>query len=81
MPRPGSRSRHGSCSAIRTDDPPALHRFLAERAGSGGTREVAGASHALSVSRPDTVPRRSSTAIDSLAGWPLAVAPATVSPR
>jgi pimeloyl-ACP methyl ester carboxylesterase len=35
--------------------PAALHRFMAKRAGSRGTREVAGASHALSVSRPDAV--------------------------
>jgi hypothetical protein len=33
----------------------ALHRFLAERAGAKGTREVAGASHALTVSAPDVV--------------------------
>ncbi|MBD8079024.1 alpha/beta fold hydrolase [Cellulosimicrobium arenosum] len=30
-------------------------RFLAERAGSRGTTEIPGASHALSVSRPDAV--------------------------
>jgi pimeloyl-ACP methyl ester carboxylesterase len=30
-------------------------RFMAERAGSKGTREVAGASHAISVSAPDQV--------------------------
>lgn len=35
--------------------PVAAHRFEAERAGSRGTREVVGASHALSVSRPDAV--------------------------
>jgi pimeloyl-ACP methyl ester carboxylesterase len=35
--------------------PAALSRFLAERAGSRGTHEVAGASHALSVSSPDEV--------------------------
>ena len=35
--------------------PAALHRFVAERAGSVSTREVAGASHAISVSRPDAV--------------------------
>jgi pimeloyl-ACP methyl ester carboxylesterase len=35
--------------------PAALHRFMAERAGSKGTREVAGASHALSVSTPEPV--------------------------
>jgi pimeloyl-ACP methyl ester carboxylesterase len=35
--------------------PAALHRFLAERAGAKSTREMAGASHALSVSDPDAV--------------------------
>ncbi|TDO58948.1 pimeloyl-ACP methyl ester carboxylesterase [Kribbella sp. VKM Ac-2571] len=35
--------------------PVALHRFLAERAGAKDTREIAGASHALSVSRPEAV--------------------------
>ncbi|TCM37188.1 alpha/beta fold hydrolase [Kribbella sp. VKM Ac-2568] len=35
--------------------PFAAHRFFAERAGSRGTREVAGGSHALSVSQPGPV--------------------------
>jgi pimeloyl-ACP methyl ester carboxylesterase len=35
--------------------PVALHRFMAERAGAKDVREVAGASHALSVSAPDAV--------------------------
>ncbi|MEU8613398.1 alpha/beta hydrolase [Actinoplanes sp. NPDC048791] len=35
--------------------PVALHRFLAERASARGVREIAGASHALSVSQPDAV--------------------------
>jgi pimeloyl-ACP methyl ester carboxylesterase len=35
--------------------PVALSRFMAERAGSRGTRELAGASHALSVSQPGAV--------------------------
>jgi pimeloyl-ACP methyl ester carboxylesterase len=35
--------------------PVALHRFLAERAAAKGVREIAGASHALSVSRPEAV--------------------------
>jgi len=35
--------------------PVALHRFVAERASARGVREIAGASHALSVSRPDAV--------------------------
>jgi len=35
--------------------PVALHRFVAERANARGVREIAGASHALSVSQPDAV--------------------------
>ena len=35
--------------------PVALSRFLAERAGAKSTREMAGASHALSVSDPEAV--------------------------
>jgi pimeloyl-ACP methyl ester carboxylesterase len=35
--------------------PPAALRFMAERAASRGTREVAGASHAVAASRPDEV--------------------------
>jgi len=35
--------------------PVALHRFMAERAAAKGVREIAGASHALSVSRPEAV--------------------------
>jgi pimeloyl-ACP methyl ester carboxylesterase len=35
--------------------PVAVHRAGAERAGSRGTREVAGASHAISVSQPEAV--------------------------
>jgi pimeloyl-ACP methyl ester carboxylesterase len=35
--------------------PFALHRYLANRAGAKGTREVPGASHALSISQPDAV--------------------------
>ncbi|TCC31001.1 alpha/beta fold hydrolase [Kribbella speibonae] len=35
--------------------PVALHRFFAERAGAKDTREIAGASHALSVSQPEAV--------------------------
>ncbi|MFF0497845.1 alpha/beta fold hydrolase [Nocardia aobensis] len=35
--------------------PVALHRFMADRAGAAGVREVPGASHALSVSQPDAV--------------------------
>ncbi|MEV4362960.1 alpha/beta hydrolase [Nonomuraea sp. NPDC049625] len=35
--------------------PAAALRFMAERAGSRGTREVAGASHAIATSQPDAV--------------------------
>jgi pimeloyl-ACP methyl ester carboxylesterase len=35
--------------------PVALHRFLAERAGAQASRELAGASHAISVSEPEAV--------------------------
>jgi pimeloyl-ACP methyl ester carboxylesterase len=35
--------------------PPALHRFMAERAGSQRTVEIPGASHALPVSQPQAV--------------------------
>jgi pimeloyl-ACP methyl ester carboxylesterase len=35
--------------------PVALHRFMAQRAGAKGVREIAGASHALSVSQPEAV--------------------------
>jgi pimeloyl-ACP methyl ester carboxylesterase len=35
--------------------PAELHRFMAKRANAKGTREIAGASHALSVSQPEAV--------------------------
>nr|WP_296072152.1 alpha/beta hydrolase [uncultured Actinoplanes sp.] len=35
--------------------PVALHRFMAERAAAKGVREIAGASHAISVSQPTPV--------------------------
>ena len=35
--------------------PAELHRFMAKRANARSTREIAGASHALSVSQPDAV--------------------------
>lgn len=35
--------------------PAELHRFMAKRANARGIREIAGASHALSVSHPDAV--------------------------
>jgi pimeloyl-ACP methyl ester carboxylesterase len=43
--------------------PVALHRFLAERSGAKDTREIAGASHALSVSQPEAV---TATILDAL---------------
>jgi len=45
--------------------PVALHRFFAERAGAKDTREIAGASHALSVSQPEAV---TSTILDAIGG-------------
>jgi len=44
--------------------PVALHRFMAERAGAKASRELAGASHALSVSEPDAV---TATILDAIA--------------
>jgi pimeloyl-ACP methyl ester carboxylesterase len=44
--------------------PAELHRFMAERAGSKGTTEIAGASHAPTVSQPDAV---AATILDALA--------------
>lgn len=41
-------------------------RFMAERASSKGTREVAGASHAVGVSNPDTVATTILDAVDAL---------------
>jgi pimeloyl-ACP methyl ester carboxylesterase len=45
--------------------PVAMHRFMAERANSKGTREVLGASHALSVSNPDVVAASIFDAVDA----------------
>jgi pimeloyl-ACP methyl ester carboxylesterase len=50
--------------------PVALHRSHAARAGARGTREVAGASHALSVSCPDAVAKTILTAVDAVAAVP-----------
>ncbi len=44
--------------------PAALERFMADRAGAKETREMAGASHALSVSEPDAV---TATILDAIA--------------
>ncbi|WP_350348376.1 alpha/beta hydrolase [Agromyces sp. G08B096] len=44
--------------------PVALHRFFAERAGSRGTRELRGVSHALTVSAPEEV---AATVLDAVA--------------
>ena len=46
--------------------PVAAHRFMAERAGSRGTLEVAGGSHALSVSAPDAVATTILTAVSAV---------------
>ena len=45
--------------------PAELHRFLAERAGSRGTSELAGASHASCVSHPDEVAASILDAVDA----------------
>jgi pimeloyl-ACP methyl ester carboxylesterase len=44
--------------------PVALHRFMAERAGAKTSRELAGGSHALSVSEPEAV---TATILDAIA--------------
>jgi pimeloyl-ACP methyl ester carboxylesterase len=47
--------------------PAALHRFMAERANARGVTEVAGASHAISVSRPEAVTETILAAIEGCA--------------
>lgn len=47
--------------------PVALHRFMADRAGAKTVRELAGASHALSVSQPDAVTATILEAVDAVA--------------
>lgn len=47
--------------------PVALHRFMAERANARGVTEVAAASHAISVSRPETVTETILAAIEGTA--------------
>jgi pimeloyl-ACP methyl ester carboxylesterase len=46
--------------------PVALHRFMAGRAGAKGVREVSGASHALSVSHPESVTASILEAVDAI---------------
>ena len=46
--------------------PVALHRFMADRAGSKGTMEIPGASHALMVSNPDAVAATILTAVNAV---------------
>ena len=46
--------------------PVALHRFMADRAGARRATEVAGASHAISASRPDAV---AATILDAVEHW------------
>ena len=46
--------------------PVALHRFMADRAGARNATEVADASHAISVSRPDAV---TATILDAVEHW------------
>jgi len=47
--------------------PAELQRFMADRAGAKGVREIAGASHALSVSQPDAVAEIIGEAIEATA--------------
>ncbi|MEV1328454.1 alpha/beta hydrolase [Micromonospora costi] len=47
--------------------PVALHRFMADRAGAKGVREVRGASHALAVSQPEIVAASILAAVDAVA--------------
>lgn len=53
--------------------PAALSRFVADRAASKGTREIAGASHAISLSNPDPV---ATTILDAVRATMLAPATA-----
>jgi pimeloyl-ACP methyl ester carboxylesterase len=53
--------------------PAALHRFMADRAGSRGTLEIPGASHALMVSNPDAVAATILTAVDAVGAATSAV--------
>jgi len=46
--------------------PVALHRFMADRAGAKGVREVSGGSHALSVSHPESVTASILEAVDAV---------------
>lgn len=48
--------------------PAAALRFMAERAGSRGTREIAGASHAIAASQPDAVTATILDAVDHVRG-------------
>ena len=48
--------------------PVALHRYMADRAGAKGVREVPGASHALSVSHPNAVTASILEAVHAVAG-------------
>jgi len=50
--------------------PAALQRFMAERAGAREVREVAGASHAISVSQPDEVAATILAAVEAVASIP-----------
>ena len=48
--------------------PAELHRSMAKRANAKGTREIAGASHALSVSEPDAVVASILEAVEAVSG-------------
>jgi pimeloyl-ACP methyl ester carboxylesterase len=47
--------------------PVALQRFMADRAGAKASREIAGGSHAISVSNPDAVTATIRDAVDAVA--------------
>jgi pimeloyl-ACP methyl ester carboxylesterase len=53
--------------------PAALHRFMADRAGSRGTMEVADASHAVMVSSPDIVAATIRTAVNAVSPVPASL--------
>lgn len=53
--------------------PAELQRFMADRADSQGTREIAGASHAISVSQPDAVAATILDAVRATTPFPVAV--------
>jgi pimeloyl-ACP methyl ester carboxylesterase len=53
--------------------PAELHRFMAKRANAKGIREIAGASHAMSVSQPDAVVASILEAVEAVSATGAAV--------